>query len=330
MKKGLKISLIVFILLAAIVALVPLFMPAEYHIERKAEINAPVEIIFNQVNHLPNWEGWEPWGAKDPTNKNEYSDPASGTDAWRSWKGEQTGEGLSTILNSEANKQIDMEIEFKGMGPPMKTSFSFEPNGETTTVTWTADGTSNYPMNAMNPMMEKYIGQDYDEGLKNLQKVAEGFADWGIREMDYEPQPMLSTTREFSMSDIQQNLGEMYGLIGTYAAKNGIQMAGMPFAIYHNFNEENMRVEAGLPISEPAEGDERSGVNAGFMPGGKSLTIVHEGAYENFSDSYEKMDKWIEMMGYEKNGPYLEHYLTDPGEVSDPSQNRTEIRIQVK
>ena len=52
---------------------------------------------------------------------------------------------------------------------------------------------------------------------------------------------------------------------------------------------------------------------------------VHEGSYDGLKDTYARLRAWIEAEGLVAGvGPW-ESYVTDPSEVTDPAQLRTEV-----
>ena len=82
-------------------------------------------------------------------------------------------------------------------------------------------------------------------------------------------------------------------------------------------------MEIGVPISAaaPGEGD----VEAGSLPGGPTIVGVHAGSYDQLSETYAAMERWIETNGLKAVGPPWESYITDPAEHPDPANWRTEI-----
>ena len=48
----------------------------------------PVEVIFEEVNSLKNWEDWSPWNQMATDMATTYSGPSSGEGAKSSWSSE--------------------------------------------------------------------------------------------------------------------------------------------------------------------------------------------------------------------------------------------------
>jgi len=63
----------------------------------------------------------------------------------------------------------------------------------------------------------------------------------------------------------------------------------------------------------------------GVLPAGPVAIAVHAGPYEQLSDTYAAMERWIEVEGLKVAGAPWESYITDPGQVPDPRDWRTEV-----
>lgn len=178
--KVLKNILYSLLVLALILGGVSLLLPSEVNVERTALIDAPTTTVFKQVNNLKNWKSWSPWFKKDPAVKLTYEGPTEGKDAKYSWesKHEEVGNGTLTIMESEANKSIQTNIDFGGQGSG-NGNWSFEQTPEGTKVTWGL--TANMGMNPiakyMGLMMDKQVGPSFEEGLANLKEISQQQAE---------------------------------------------------------------------------------------------------------------------------------------------------------
>jgi uncharacterized protein YndB with AHSA1/START domain len=167
---GLAAVIVVFLVVVA-------FQPADYRVSRSTTISAPPSAVFPQVNELKKWEAWNPWGKLDPAMKTTYSGPEGGPGAVYAWVGNNDiGEGKLTIMESEANERIRVQLEFfKPMAGVSLSEFTFKPEGEGTSVTWSMTGKNNFVGKAfclfMN--MDTMIGTSFEQGLASLKAVAE-------------------------------------------------------------------------------------------------------------------------------------------------------------
>jgi hypothetical protein len=171
-----KILIVIAVIVVSFVVIVAL-QPAEFHVARTATLAAPAEVVFAQVNELKKWEAWSPWVKLDPAMKQTYEGPASGTGAISRWAGNsQVGEGSMTITESHPNELIRFNLEFiKPMAGTSTAEFSFKPEGNQTTVTWSMSGKNNFMAKAMCLFMnmDKMVGGQFEQGLAAMKSVAE-------------------------------------------------------------------------------------------------------------------------------------------------------------
>jgi len=173
----LKKTLIVIGVIIVVFVIIVALQPAEFHVARTATVAAPAEVVFAQVNELRKWEAWSPWVKIDPAMKQTYEGPASGTGAISRWAGNnQVGEGSMTITESRPSELIRFNLEFiKPMAGTSTAEFSFKPEGNQTTVTWSMSGKNNFIAKAMCLFMsmDKMVGGQFEKGLAQIKTIAE-------------------------------------------------------------------------------------------------------------------------------------------------------------
>ena len=152
--------------------------PNEFSVSRSATMNAPPQKVFAQVNDFHKWDAWSPWAKLDPNAKNSFEGPESGQGAIFRWAGnDQVGEGSMTIIESKEPELIRLKLAFiKPMEDTSDTEFSFKPDGDRTTVTWTMSGTYKTFMSkaiCMCMNMDKMMGDKFNEGLANMKRIVE-------------------------------------------------------------------------------------------------------------------------------------------------------------
>ena len=154
--------------------------PDEFKVVRSATIAAPPATVFEQVNDFHKWDAWSPWVKIDPAMKQTYEGPASGTGAISRWAGNnQVGEGSMTITESRPNELIRFNLDFiKPMAGTSTTEFSFKPEGNQTTVTWSMSGRNNFIAKAMCLFMnmDKMVGGQFETGLTQMKSIVEAAA----------------------------------------------------------------------------------------------------------------------------------------------------------
>jgi len=172
-----KKILIGFAVLVVVLLVVVAMQPATYRVVRTATIQAAPAAVFPHVNELKKWEAWSPWGKLDPAMKLTYSGPEGGPGASYAWAGNnEVGEGRLTITESKTNELIRIHLEFfKPMAGLSPTEFSFKPEGDATTVTWTMHGTNNFIGKAFCLVMDMdtMIGGSFEQGLASMKAIVE-------------------------------------------------------------------------------------------------------------------------------------------------------------
>lgn len=174
--KKIILSLLVLIILLLITAL---FVDGNYAVKKEITINQSNQVVFTYISHLKNQANYGVWNKIDPKMKKTYTgiDSTVGfTYAWQS-NNENVGVGLQRITKIIPNKRIELDLEFKvPFEAKNKTFMTCQPiNAQQTKVEWGFSGKYNYPMNILNLFMDmdKMVGKDFDQGLKNLKEILE-------------------------------------------------------------------------------------------------------------------------------------------------------------
>lgn len=169
--------LALIVVAVAIICIAASMQPAEFKVARDATYNAPPEKVFEQVNDFHKWDAWSPWAKIDPAMKTTYSEPDSGAGASYSWIGNKdVGEGKMTIAESHPSTHIKVDIDFIApFAAKNVADFTFNPDGDKTTVTWTMTGQKNFLMKAFGLFVDvdKLVGADFEKGLTQLKPVVE-------------------------------------------------------------------------------------------------------------------------------------------------------------
>src|SRR4051812_848312 len=76
--------------------------PSTFEVKRSLLINAPPELVFDQVDDFHSWAAWSPWEKLDPNMKRTFNEVPSGTGASYHWVGDkEAGEGNMKITEAE-------------------------------------------------------------------------------------------------------------------------------------------------------------------------------------------------------------------------------------
>jgi len=321
--------LIWFLLIVAVFVALTVALPNQLFVERNVTIKASSKTVFNQVNDLHSWSQWSKWNKMDPAMKIEYVNNGVGPFSGYTWESEnkKVGSGSIMILESAKYDSIVINLSFSEQGEA-RSVFNFEETTEGTLVKWSLyyDIESHPLFKWMSFLMKKSIGNDFEEGLNNLNtlcKLLEEKEIYIIEKETLNAFSYASIREKVLLNEISLAMGKLYGNINTYLASTKAQMAGMPFTIYHLFAEEEIDMECGIPIDFLVEGNTEITTKAYLAT--ECAILDFYGDYQNLEAGHKAVQEWIEKREFTLAGPPLEIYLTDPGMETDPDKWLTKI-----
>ena len=151
--------------------------PDVFSISRSATIKAPPDKVFPLIDDLSAFNRWNPFLAKDPATKLTYRGPVRGPGAAHDWVGNRNvGQGSVEITESVPASKIVMKLDMiKPMTAHNRVEFTLQPQGDTTTVTWTMSGKQPLLAKAMTVFFDcdRMVGGSFAEGLAKLKTLAE-------------------------------------------------------------------------------------------------------------------------------------------------------------
>jgi len=144
-----------------------------------------------------------------------------------------------------------------------------------------------------------------------------------IERRDLPAQHILFARLRAARHELSSAIGEGVGKVYGYAQRAGLALAGHPFTRYLSAGPGLLTIEVGFRFSDPVRGD--GDIEAGILEGGPAVAAVHGGPYEQLSESYAAIERWMEQNGLAPGGAPWEYYVTDPAAHPDPADWRTEI-----
>jgi hypothetical protein len=109
--------------------------------------------------------------------KRSFEGPASGQGAVYGWSGnDEVGQGRMEITENTPPSKVGIKLDFiKPFKSTNQTTFTLQPQGDSTLVTWTMNGPAEFITKLMGVFvsMDKMIGKDFEKGLSQLKAVAE-------------------------------------------------------------------------------------------------------------------------------------------------------------
>lgn len=159
---------------------------------------------------------------------------------------------------------------------------------------------------------------------------------YSITRKELAPQPVLVVRRRVKRSEIASTIGEALSHVFLYAQQKGIALAGLPFTRYTDVGPGMLTMEPGMrvagsgqnPVSIDPAWTQAAGegqVIQDTLPGGPAAVAMHTGPYDTLVDAYAAIEQWMTAEGVAAGGAPWESYITDPGEVPDPKDWKTEV-----
>jgi hypothetical protein len=169
--------LVALVAIAVVLVVVVATRPSGFRVERTATMAAPAPVVFAQVNDFHRWEAWSPYAKRDPGMRKSFEGAPAGVGAIYSWSGNrEVGEGRSTIIESRPDELVRIKLEFvRPFAGASTADFTFRPEGDRTTVTWSLTGRNNFIAKAVGLVMnmDRMIGGDFETGLAQMKAVVE-------------------------------------------------------------------------------------------------------------------------------------------------------------
>lgn len=172
------VILYIILALIALILIIAALIGTAWNFEKSIVINAPLEKVWENVNSLHALNNWNPWIAKDPDIKMEYSGIDGTPGASFSWLSavKDVGEGRQTIIKvtakSELLSRVDFVKPFAGTGNAF---MHIATEGGTTKATWGMESSTPYPMNFIKifGVIEKNMEKNFSAGLNKLKAICE-------------------------------------------------------------------------------------------------------------------------------------------------------------
>jgi effector-binding domain-containing protein len=103
----------------------------------------------------------------------------------------------------------------------------------------------------------------------------------------------------------------------------GIAIAGPMFSYHHRRPSDTFDFEIGFPVAKAIKPEGR--VINSQLPAVNVVRSVYTGPYDGLAQAWPALQKWVRENGHGETGKFWESYLTNPDEVKDPKEYRTEL-----
>ena len=171
-----KIAIVIVVALCLVVILAAM-KPDNFRVERSATIKAPPEKVFPLIDDFHRWDAWSPWEKRDPAMKRTHSGAPAGKGAVYEWDGNKdVGKGRMEIADTTPPSKVAINLDFeKPFAGHNKVTFTLEPRGDATNVTWRMEGRCNFFAKVIGIFinMDDMVGKDFEAGLAAMKAAAE-------------------------------------------------------------------------------------------------------------------------------------------------------------
>jgi DNA-binding transcriptional MerR regulator/effector-binding domain-containing protein len=161
------------------------------------------------------------------------------------------------------------------------------------------------------------------EGEKEARKAMEQ-ARFDVVEKDLPPVLVAGMRMQCRYAEMGKGFGQLAKRIGRW-------IAGKPLCLYYDaeYKEENADLEPCFPVRAGVRAPE--GISAHELPGGRFVSLIHKGPYEELGRSYDAAFRYAKERGYEISLPTREVYLKGPGMIlrGNPKRYLTEILLPI-
>ena len=316
------------------------FMPKHFEYEKGIAINAPKEVVFNQVDVLKNWPNWDPNSKIDTALEIAYAQNSEGRDTSFSWLSRYGTVGNGSLTLTESNPpslvRATMVIENRGHSD---TWFKFEDGeGGGTTATWGMSFDVSWPFNAFmvfsKGSKERTMNQLFEGGLADLKAAAEkagsgqpASASVQVKAFEYPGATYLGVRKKIGFSGLSpQFFADGYAQISTLMGKAKLQAAGRPAGVYFTWEEATKTTDMAVVIPIP-KGNAVNGGNIQTidLPPGKALFVDHIGGYSSMGKAHTAITEYIKAQKFVEQPPVIEEYVTDAN--SEPDSNKWVTRV---
>ena len=147
---------------------------------------------------------------------------------------------------------------------------------------------------------------------------------FAVEEKTFEPMLIAGIRMKGKYSDCSAGFARLGKAVGRY-------ICGKPFNLYYDgeYREDDADFEPCIPIRREVAVD---GVSVRILPGGRGLTLMHRGSYDQLGRSYAKI---LKMAGERKLNlalPSREVYVKGPGMIFKGNTKNflTEIQLPLK
>jgi len=327
MRKVLRFLLILIVILLVGYLILCAVSPSVVEIERSTTINAPKDVVWNQVSNLKYNDNWSPWKKMDSTLVSVITGPEAQVGQKSEWDTKKLGSGNMTITEiSDYTMKYDL-VFIKPWPGTAKCWVKVEGEDGNVKATQYYKAESGFIMRGVNKLFGKpFLESQFDIGLKLLKDYCEsGKAEIPAMSMNFNveeatfPATSFATIRKtIKITEMDSFFSQSYTALGQAA---GSSIKGNAHAIAYKWDETNGQADmaAAFPVSGPV-----AGMTMVNVPESKGYVIKLTGPYSRIYAAHEVIGKHAAENGI-TDPMVIEEYVAMPPQVTDSNKFVTHI-----
>lgn len=135
-----------------------------------------------------------------------------------------------------------------------------------------------------------------------------------VEEVHLPPQTIAGLRERVAVHDIPAFFARAVQVAAASLAREGIEPAGPPIAMYSGELGDTFEVLVGFPITRDPQADELVRLR---LPGGRAARAVHRGPYKTLPEVYERLGAWFAERHLQPPHRMWEEYVVGPDETGD-------------
>ncbi len=267
-----------------------------FKVTRSRQINAPANLVFNQIANLKNWEKWAPWKDKDSLIKFEY--PGSTSKEGDYFRFTDTGGNRQKLTNLTLSPDTLIVQSLSSNDHTQEYRWQIIPNDKGVKVTWTVSGDLDLGQRLFAGQMDELMGPSMVRGLELIDRsVHNDMAKHEttiLKTVELSPTYYIYKTAGCKMDSLGKVMDKILPEVILYAVKNHIETNGKPFVIYNKRDTVNNSVifSAAVPTKEKINVS-NANILTGQTPGGLYLKVKFQGDYKYLDEAWKKAYNYI-------------------------------------
>lgn len=294
-----------------------------YHVDRSINISATPEKVHETVADFSTWTTWSPWLCAEPDALVTVSDDPASVGSVYAWKGNVVGQGEIEHQRLEPGRLIDDEIRFiKPWSSVSRVSFETRPEDGGTSITWNMDGTLPWFMFWMKPMMQRFIGMDYERGLRMLKEWIETGAVLSQTTV-LDPEPIgplqvIGVRTSCGAADIGSSMEQAFAKLHDALERLSLPQDGPLLSVYHKVDLKRRVFDYTAGCVVPEGTSVPSELSSWSLPAVRALKVEHIGSYRHLGNAWSAAHQHVRYKKLRQSkADTFEIYRNNPAETPE-------------